>query len=372
MGRRAWRPAAVVWPLVMVPLAALLGCGQTANGADPPPGTGVIRARYTETLAAEGAAYRQEIEVIADGDRRTRVTVLGGDPPARPIGTYTVWDGQALLEVVPGGGDPPYNRLSTPEELQGVQPPTYVFKPGTEGFGRGCGDPRHLGTQTLLGRTADRYACAPTDFAPSLMEPHEMSIDQATGLLLKDATAELTIEATVVEFGADVVADVFSTDPPRAEDLPRSKLEFRVPRVGGGELVRANHQEPLIVVVGDAEGIRATVQRLLPLTADGHKPQVLGMLVALPSPDWQGSLLNPEDAQSLADTVSKAVGSFAVPVGIDFKGAVSEPITSAAGIEPGTAGSTVIGFVTADGTVAHAATAAVTDADLREQIEALG
>ena len=202
MGRRACRPSAVVWPLAIMPLAALLGCGQIADRADPATGTVVIRARYTETLTAEGAAYRQVIEVIADGDRRTRVTVVGGDPSVRPIGTYTVWDGRALLEVVPGGGDPPYNRLSTPEELEGVQPPTYVFKPGTEGFSRACGDPRHLETHTLLGRTADRYACAPTDFAPSMMEPHEMSVDQATGLLLKDTTTELTVEATVVEFGA--------------------------------------------------------------------------------------------------------------------------------------------------------------------------
>jgi hypothetical protein len=90
-----------------------------------------------------------------------------------------------------------------------------------------------------------------------------------------------------------------------------------------------------IVVVGDAEGIRATVQRLLPLTAGGHQPQVVGMLIAPPSPDWQGSLLNPEDARSLADAVSKSAGSFAVPVGIDFKGAASWPLTSTAGVEPG-------------------------------------
>ena len=145
-----------------------------------------------------------------------------------------------------------------------------------------------------------------------------------------------------------------------------------MPRVGGGQLARANYQEPLIVVVGDAEGIRATVQRLLPLTADGHKPQVVGMLIAPPSPDWQGSLLNPEDVRSLADAVSKSVGSFAVPVGIDFKGGASWPIASTAGVEPGTAGPALIGFVTADGTVAHATTTAVTDADLREQIDALG
>jgi hypothetical protein len=124
--------------------------------------------------------------VIADGDRRTRVTGLSGPAPA---GKLTVWDGRVLLEVVHGGGGEPYNRLDTPEELDGVEPPIYVFRPGTDGFARSCGDARHLGSHTLLGRVADRYACAAVGTSAGGTEAHEMSVDQVSGLCSRTSSS---------------------------------------------------------------------------------------------------------------------------------------------------------------------------------------
>lgn len=365
MDCRQRTPGYAAWPVVgVMALAGLAGCAElaTPNAAT---GSGLIRARYTETITLPGEEAQTELEVIADGDRRTRVTVLSGPAPA---GKWTVWDGRVLLEVVPGGGDDPYHRLDTPEELEGVEPPIYVFKAGTDGFARRCGNARHLGTHTLLGRVADRYACAAVETSAGGTEAHEMSLDQATGLVLRDVLEQQTVTATHVELNVTVAADTFSTNPPAGKDATLARLEFRLPRVGGGEIARAEYREPLVIVAGNAQHIRATVHRLLPLTADGLRPRVLGMLIAIPPQDWNGSLLNQGDARALADMVSKAAGAFPVPVAIDFKGAASGPITGAPGIEPGPA---AIGFVRSDGAVVHVTTESATDAELRDQITGL-
>jgi hypothetical protein len=96
--------------------------------------------------------------------------------------------------------------------------------------------------------------------------------------------------------------------------------DFRLPRLGGGELALADYRgPPLIIVVGPAAGVRELVARLLPMTGRGTKPQVMGMLVVVRPDGWKGSLENPEDARSFADSVSKSAGTFPVPVGIDVK-----------------------------------------------------
>ena len=80
-------------------------------------------------------------------------------------------------------------------------------------------------------------------------------------------------------------------------------------------------------MTGPADGIRAQLDRLLPMTAGGKKPAVIGLLIAIPPSDSKGSLLNPEDEKAFVDSVDKSAGRFAVPVGIDVKGAAGYPLT---------------------------------------------
>ncbi|MFG2109841.1 hypothetical protein [Micromonospora chersina] len=204
-------------------------------------------------------------------------------------------------------------------------------------------------------------------------EPHEMSLDQTTGLLVKDEGASLSIAASEVDFDRIIDAGAFSTElPAGAHDGSGPRLEdFRLPRVGGGELALADYPPPLVIVVGDAAGVREMVARLLPLTQGGVRPRVIGLLVAVPPPDWKGSLLNPADAASFAAEASKAAGPFPVPVGVDIKGAAGYQISQAAGIEAGQTTPTAIAFIASDGTMAHASTDAATDGKLRELIDAL-
>ena len=378
--RRSARRAC--WPVIGGWAAAVLtitSCGQPVRQA-PPAGTStgvkqtldVIRGRYTMIMKQDRQEFHQEYEVIADGDRRTRINYFGKpetDWEKRTDGSWTVWDGQVLLDYNPNG-EPAFTRVDDPDA---GKRPVYVLRQGSLHFRRACPDARRLGTQALRGRTAVRYACAASTDEGGMPEPHEMSLDEATGLLLKDEGASLSIAASEVDFDRTVGVDVFSTElPAGAHDGSGPRLEdFRLPRVGGGELALADYPPPLVIVVGDAAGIRGMVARLLPLTQGGVRPRVIGMLVAVPPPDWKGSLLNPADAASFAEEAWKAAGPFPVPVGVDIKGAAGYQISQATGIEAGQTKPTAIAFVASDGTMVHASTDAATDAKLRELIDTL-
>jgi hypothetical protein len=110
------------------------------------------------------------------------------------------------------------------------------------------------------------------------------------------------------------------------------------------------------------------IKRLLPMTANATKPQVLGLLYAIPAEDWTGSLLNPADETSFAESVAKSAGTFDVPVGIDIKGNAAYQISLAAGVDASTTPPTTVGFVRTDGTLAQITTDAATDAELRSKI----
>jgi hypothetical protein len=119
--------------------------------------------------------------------------------------------------------------------------------------------------------------------------------------------------------------------------------------VGGGEVTLTDYPKPLVIVIGNAAGIRKMVDRLLPLTQGGRKPPVIGMLIAVPPDGWKGSLLNPSDAAAFAEQVSRSAGTFPVPVAIDIKGAAGYPVTQAAGLDAGQMALTAIGFIGSDG-----------------------
>jgi hypothetical protein len=215
-GRRTW------WaPAIGVCAAAVLdvaGCGQQAQQTPTAVKStgvtakqaGVVRGLYTWTIVADGQELRQEFEVLADGDRRIRITQLRGPEPeseGSAAGSWTVWDGRVLLTYDPAS-EPAYSRTEDP---QAGQKPIYVLVEGSQHFMRACPDARRLGTHTLLQRTAVRYACAASTEDGMVPEKHEMSLDQATGLILKDAGLTQTLVATAIDLHPTVDADTFAT-----------------------------------------------------------------------------------------------------------------------------------------------------------------
>ncbi|TDO46152.1 hypothetical protein EV643_1114 [Kribbella sp. VKM Ac-2527] len=354
-------------------LALVAACGEGELPTSSIGGSDLIRVRYTVTFSADGEEQRQEMEVIADRDQRARVTIIAS-PDETAVGAVTIWDGTAVL-TYDKNSDPPYNRIENPRQEEFGEVPVFVYQLESDRFAQACADARRVDTHTLIGRTAVRYACAPSEAGgEGSREAHEMSLDQATGLVLKDTGDGVSLVATMVDFNAAIAADTFSTKlPDGVENAAQPKLDhFRLPRVGGGELALDTYLgQPLVIVAGDPEGIRQTVQRLLPLSGGGTKPQLLGMLIAIPPEDWKGSLLDPEDAKAFADSVSKAAGTFKIPVAIDPKGAAGYHITSLAGVEAGQTRPTAVGFVRSDGTIAHVTTDKTTDDELRNQIDDL-
>ena len=361
----------------LIAVLGITGCGQPAHQTRRYKDSDIVRARYLATSVWDGQEFRQEYEVIADRDRRVRINYVRGEWMGRTEGDWTVWDGRTLLDHEQTA-EQPYTRY---EGGDVEVPPIFVYVEGSQYFSSACPQARDLGTHTVLSRTAVRYACASSVILGIQDVPgevHEMSLDQTTGLLLKDTGAAHTVVATEIEFGQAVDADTFSTDRPagpaaRVEDPDHPKIDdFRLPRVGGGEVALADYPPPLVIVAGDAAGIRTMVARLMPLTQGGVRPRLIGMLTAIPPADWTGSLLNPSDAASFVDQASQAAGDFPVSVAVDIKGAAGYQITGAAGVDAGQTRPTAVGFIASNGTLAHVVTDAATDEELRDRIDALG
>jgi hypothetical protein len=198
----------------VVAVLGVASCGQQEQPTPARQESDIVRARYTAASVWDGQEFRQEYEVIADGDRRVRISYVRGKWMARTEGDWTVWDGRSLLDHEQAA-EQPYNRYEGGEvEL----PPIFVYVEGSQYFKSACPQARGLGTHTVLGRTAVRHACGESGILGIEDLPggvHEMSLDQATGLLLRDAGSAHTVVATEIERNPAVEADTFSTAVPR-------------------------------------------------------------------------------------------------------------------------------------------------------------
>jgi hypothetical protein len=329
-------------------------------------GLGLVKVRYAASELVDGEESRIGWEVIADGDHRVRYTIVDGfNTDGAAIGLYVVWDGTTLLTYDPDGYMP-YHRTTHPSAHEKPTGPI-LARPGSAAFTRYCPDGRRTGTRSVLGRTAVVYACDASQTEEGQPRATEMQLDEATGLVLKVSGKDATIAVTELVFNPPVTAETFSTALP-AGVKAFEPFFFRLPAVGGGKVDTGYYVgQPLLVVTGDAAGIRAMVARLAPMT---DKP-IFGLLIAIPPPDWKGSLRNPADRRSLAAEVSNQAGSFPVPVAIDFKGTAATPISGPAGIPYGGTRPTAVGLVRSDQGLAKVLTENSTDKELRSQIAKL-
>ena len=382
---------------VVLAVAAAGGCGgqQSGSGSALPSATPTVSPDLVRVRGAstDDDAGSNSFELFADGNRRYRMTILTGSE----AGSYLVWDGKAVLIYSPEE-EPKYQRIENPDKDESLDS-TFFYRPGTEEFEQLCPAAKRLGTQTLFGRTAVRYHCDKVESSDQMpdMDAREIALDEKTGLVMVYGGGEVITEVT---FGPVIAADTFSTElppganssvappegestdvPPDAESTevppdggdvgPNEIGSFRLNAVGGGFVNSTSYRgKPFVIVAGSADGIRTALGRLLPMTRAG-KPPVVGFLLVMPPEDWKGSLLNPKDVDQLAASISKSAGTFAVPVGLDFKGAATWMFTGDSTVPPGLTQVT-IALVASDGTFAHVTPAReVTDANLRNWIAAL-
>lgn len=336
-------------------LLSACGGGGGKGGASTGTGSGVVRVHYTLTGHSEGTTSHTEIDSILDLTHgRSRTTYVSSDDHS-VVGSWFVWDGSALLTHMPG--NPPQYTRTEKANLEPGMTQGFDLRPGTAAFTAACPGGRRSGTQMILNRSAVRYSCKKNESQHISRAAHEMALDQATGFLLSDIGTDFTMVATKITLNPPVTTGTFSTKVPTGgEDSAHPTFtDFRLPAIGGGELALADHRnQPLVIITGDAAGIRQMAKRLLPMTARGSKPQLLGLLFAIPSKDWKGSLLKSGDAKSFIASVSKAAGTFNIPVGIDIKGNAGGQITTTAGFQPGVTSfpwPPVVGLLRTDGSI---------------------
>jgi len=327
---------------------------------------GSVRVRYRYEDKIDGAKSRIDWEVITGRPHQVRYTITGGfnaDGPA--IGTYFVYDGRVLLTYQPDG-NPKYYVTKHPAKAD-IPEGLVVAHPDSKAFARLCRKAQRRGEQTVLGRAAVSYTCAPTAVQKAQGAAVTLVVDAATGLVLR--AGPLVVRQ--LQFNPPTTAATFATAIP--DDHGYQPLRaFRVPRVGGGQLALHDYRgHPLVVITGDASGIRSLASRLAPLTNNGQAPPVIALLNAVPPDNWKGTLLSRDDTSALAATMSKQIRDLGIPTGIDFKGAAGQPISMPAGVAPGRTRPTAVGFVRSDGTLAEVLTGRASTAQLEHQVTRL-
>ena len=351
----------------------LAGCGSAPDlpraGTSPAPsgsatdlGSVRVRYRYEETI--DGEKSRIDWEVITGQAQRMRYTVTGGsntDGPA--IGTYYIYDGKVLLTYEPDG-EQKYNLNQHPTKTD-IPPGPLVAAPGSPLLARYCPKAERRGEQTVLGRDAVAYACTPT--APQKKDgaADNLVVDAATGLVLRAGP----LAVTQLQFNPPTTAATFSTEIP--DDPGYEQLHFALSRLGGGYLVPDDYLgHPLLVITGDAAGIRSLAHRLAPLTKNGQSPPVIALLVTRQPTNPDGSPRDTDDA-ALAASISRQVGDLGVPTGMDLEGAAGAPISGPAGMRAGETRPAAVGFVRSDGILAAVLTEHATTAELTQQVAQL-
>ena len=352
---------------------AVSGCGSGSERprADTSPGPsgsatdlGSVRVHYRYEETIDGQKSRIEWEVITGPAHRMRYTVTGGfnaDGPA--IGTYYVYDGKALMSYEPDA-EQKYRLTKDPAKTD-IPPGPLIAAPGSPLLARYCPNAQRRGEQTVLGRDAVSYACTPTAAQKGEGAADALVVDAATGLVLRAGP----LVVTQLQFNPPTTAATFDTAIP--DDPGYAPLHFGVSRLGGGYLFLDDYLgHPLLVITGDAAGIRSLAHRLAPLTRNGQSPRVIALLNAVPPTNPDGSPREFDDT-ALAASISRQVGDIGVPTGMDLQGAAGAPISSAAGVPPGETRPAAVGFLRSDGILAAVLTEHATTAQLAQQIAQL-
>jgi hypothetical protein len=328
-----------------VAVLLLSGCGARPVGGASTDGE-AIHVRYEAmSEGGESGGVLQSQDVIAQGER-FRMSVSDAATPDEVYQTV-VWDGETMLLVE---GDDASRQQDVPDE---ERPSPFFLRSGDATFDRICPGGTQQGSARVAGRQGTVYSCPAHDTG----ESSELTLDDATGLLLRSVAGSSRLVAVEVDSGAAVDEGTFSTDIPTALRGPEDAVDDSgvplpltatdsVPRAGGGELLLADVRHgPSLVVIGELAGVTDVLETVLPRTHGGTAPRVYVLLNPIlaseeESADPDLSLATEEGTRRLLARVSEQVRDVPVPVGIDIKGgAAGEELRS---FEELMAGTTVL------------------------------
>jgi hypothetical protein len=344
---------------------ALLGaalataCGSSKAHPGAVPGAQGYRVTYALQQTGGGDQNFDKLQVITDGRAKVKMTDGNGEQG------YTITDGTRAFQVNRDAGDKYW------EQTQVSAVPRFVVHDSDGTLAAWCANAQAAGTADVLKRTTRHYTCP--EWNPNsdeTVQVQELWVDQQTGLILRWTDGDSQATASAIDLHAAIPPDTLVLEPPSGapEQAHPGLPKFQVPRIGGGQLTAATYQgAPLVIVTGDAAGIRAFIDRLLPLTGGGKSPQVIALLKFDDFGNWNGSLLNPADVAALAKSISASAGTFKVPAGIDFKGALGSQLN---GSNDATNHVTDAVLIDRGGTVVRVAVSTATDNELRGWIGA--
>ena len=337
--------------LVLGVTALLLsGCGARPVSGGAATDGAAIHVRYEAmSEGGESGGVLQSQDVIAQGER-FRMSVSDATTPDEVYQTV-VWDGEAMLLIE--GGDAS-RQQDVPEE---ERPSSFFLRSGDATFDRICPGGTQQGSAQVAGRQGTVYSCPAHNAGEGSGESSEITLDDATGLLLRSVAGTSRLVAVEVDAGAAVDENTFSTDIPTALRGPEDAVDdsgtplpltatASVPRAGGGELLLADvRQGPSLVVIGELPGVTDMLETVLPRTDGGTAPHVYVLLNPITASEEEPadpdlSLATEEGTRKLLAKVSEQVRDVPVPVGIDIKGgAAGEELRS---FEELMAGTTVL------------------------------
>ena len=296
------------------------------------------------------------LDVVAQGER-FRMALSDAATPDEVYQTV-VWDGDVMLLLE--GGD-----ASRQEDIPQEERPTpFIVREGDTAYERLCPEGTRQGSAEVAGRLGTVYSCPPRVSGESETAGSELTLDDATGLLLSNVSTSFRMVAVEVETDVEIDASTFSTEIPTGSDGQQAPEGEQmgpltsgdsVPLAGGGELrMEQIRQGPSLVVIGELPGVRAMLARLLPKTGQGTAPPVYVLLNPFPFDESEDSddlsLATAEGRRQLIDDVSAQVRTVRVPVGIDIKGgAAGEELRP---FEELMAGTTILAAIDEDGGVA--------------------
>lgn len=362
IGRSGGPSPAIVTAVALLNLTLATACGSSkAHTSEVRSGVGYGVTYAMQEGSGAGALNLDKLEVVTDGGAKVKVTSGSGE------NGYLVSDGTRAEQVGAGGAE------TTPVKVSDVR--RYVVHDTDGTLAVWCPASKQAGTADVLNRATLHYTCPGSnpDQDPSLPQVEELWVDRQTGLVMQwNVGDNLHAKASDVDFHLTIAADAFSLPPPSgAQDQAHPAALFAVPRIGGGELGAVSYRgAPLVIVTGDAAGIRTLVDRLLHMTGGGKSPPVIALLMFDDFTNFKGSLRNPSDVAALAKSISASVGTFKVPVGIDFKGVAARDLASSTDVEDLSRETRVV-LVDSFGTVARVASATATDDELKGWIGGL-
>jgi len=327
----------------------LSACGAHPVGGAPAEGEAVHVRYEAVSEGGESGGLLQSQDVIAQGER-FRMSVSDATTPDEVLQTV-VWDGGTMLLIE---GEDASRQQDVPDE---ERPTSFFLRAGDAAFDRICPGGTREGPAEVAGRQGTVWSCPAHDEGEGPGESSQITLDDATGLLLRSVAGSSHVVAVEVDAGAAVDESTFSTDIPSAlrgrEDavdgsgnpLPLTATDS-VPRAGGGELLLADVRHgPSLVVIGELAGVTAMLETVLSRTHAGTAPRVYVLLNPITASEEEPaepdlSLATEEGTRKLLAKVSEQVRDVPVPVGIDIKGgAAGEDLRS---FEELMAGTTVL------------------------------